>query len=186
MDWHNIEYLLSGNKIQKKAYNILKEIGAFSILGNYEPVLVGTIPINIDISGSDLDIICNARDLKDFRKIVTENFSLYKHFSEYFKEDAYISSFIYSDTEIEIYAKNEPSILQNGYRHMLIEYRILNIAGDKFRQHIVQLKEQGYKTEPAFGKTLSLEEPYTELLELEKLSDTELKTLLFPKLSIFL
>ena len=40
--------------------------------------------------------------------------------------------------------------------------------GEEFRQQVVNLKKQGYKTEPAFAKLLGLnsENPFDELLKL--------------------
>lgn len=145
MNWKDIEYLSSGNERQQKAYHVLKKTNVLSVLQEYDPILVGTIPIGIDIKDSDLDIICNTRDLKGFQKIVAENFSQYKPFAGYFKEDAFVASFRYDGTEIEIYAKDKPSFLQNGYRHMLIEHRILNMAGEKFREEIIGLKNKATK-----------------------------------------
>jgi len=51
---------------------------------------------------------------------------------------------------------------------MLIENKILEQEGKQFRKKIIALKEQGYKTEPAFATLLGLEgNPYEALLELE-------------------
>ncbi|WP_029905195.1 DUF4269 domain-containing protein [Prevotella sp. 10(H)] len=173
-DWLDIEYLKSGNDRQRNAHRILKEIDIFSVLRECEPVLVGTIPIGIDISGSDLDIICNAADLSKFQEIVRGYFSKYQSFSDYFRSDSYVASFEYKKTPIEIYAESKPTTAQHGYRHMLIEDRILKLAGDDFRNKIIELKTAGYKTEPAFGILLKLENPYSDLLNLESLSDNKL------------
>ena len=178
MDWRNIEYLSLGNAKQQKVYTILKETNILSLLNEYDPIVVGTIPIGIDIAESDIDIICNVSGFNKFRETIIFYFPLYHLFSEYSKEEAYIASFSYSDMQIEIYAKDEPTVKQNGYRHMLIEHRILNIAGEEFKQEIIKLKEQGYKTEPAFGKLLNLTDPYTDLLILEKFSDKQLHAFL--------
>jgi hypothetical protein len=52
---------------------------------------------------------------------------------------------------------------------MLIEHHFLQTKGDNFRKEIIQLKEIGLKTEPAFAKALSIEgDPYLELLKLER------------------
>lgn len=51
---------------------------------------------------------------------------------------------------------------------MIAEYRILKERGEDFKQKIIQLKQQGMKTEPAFGLLLGLENPYKDLLKLYK------------------
>ena len=51
---------------------------------------------------------------------------------------------------------------------MLVEDKLLAQHGEAFRQQIVSLKRQGYKTEPAFALALGLEgDPYLALLTLE-------------------
>ena len=45
---------------------------------------------------------------------------------------------------------------------------MLRQFGEPFRQQIIELKEQGHKTEPAFGIVLGLTtDPYIELLKFE-------------------
>jgi len=47
---------------------------------------------------------------------------------------------------------------------MIIEHEILKAKGENFRLEIIKLKQNGYKTEPAFGVLLDLNEnPYLEL-----------------------
>jgi len=148
------------------------------ILADYNAVITGTIPIGIDVPESDADIICNAADLDEFKKNVLQNFSKYPFFCDKTETDRYIASFIYDGLNIEIYAENKPVMMQNAFRHMLVENRILKIAGSKFREEIIRLKTEGLKTEPAFGMLLNLPNPYDDLLKFEKLSDDELLRLI--------
>jgi len=83
-----------------------------------------------------------------------------------------ISNFIFENFEIEIYGASLETIKQNAYRHMVIEDRILKLFSDEFRTEIIELKRNGFKTEPAFAKLLNLEgNSYYELLKLESYSD---------------
>lgn len=179
-DLRNIEYLKAGNSRQQQAYQVLQETNVLSVLKNYDPIVVGTIPIGIDIENSDIDIVCYVSDFDTFAHTVRQNFSGYDSFEDWTKEKekAYVTSFIYSGLEIEIFAQNKPSDLQNGFRHMVIENRILMLAGELFRKKIIDLKKQGYKTEPAFGILLNLDEPYSDLLNFEKYTDEELNLLI--------
>jgi hypothetical protein len=171
----NIEYLRSGNEVQQNVYRILEETRILSILSDFEPILTGTIPIEINIANSDIDIICNVNDFEAFSSIVKDSFSLYRSFSEKIDKDCYVAGFEYSGFLIEIYGERRSTISQNAYRHMLIEHRILDIAGEPFREKVIELKKQGYKTEPAFGLILNLQNPYEDLLGLEELEDNELQ-----------
>jgi len=58
----DISYLQLGNERQKKAYQVLTDNEIIEKLAPYHPILVGTIPINIDIENSDLDIIFEVSD----------------------------------------------------------------------------------------------------------------------------
>ncbi|RZK33633.1 MAG: DUF4269 domain-containing protein, partial [Pedobacter sp.] len=79
------------------------------------------------------------------------------------------SNFLIEDFEIEIFGQNISTQQQHAYRHMLIEHKILLEKGEAFRQQIIQLKKQGFKTEPAFAKLLGLEgDAYEELLKVER------------------
>ncbi len=177
-DWADISYLQKGNQVQQKVYRILTETKILSVLHPFQPIVIGTIPIEIDIPGSDIDIACCFVEISELREVVNNNFSHYKSFSEKMKENnsIYVANLEYQNLPIEIYAETHPTKTQNGYRHMLIENRILKIAGHSFRKQIIDLKMGGYKTEPAFGKLLSLEKPYQELLLLENLSEQKLNT----------
>ncbi|WP_251029892.1 MULTISPECIES: DUF4269 domain-containing protein [unclassified Pedobacter] len=166
----DISYLQLGNERQKKAYQVLTDNEIIEKLAPYHPILVGTIPINIDIENSDLDIICEVSDKNEFIDKLNELFGSEKDFTihESPKFDAIKANLIIDGFEIEIFGQNTPTTQQNAYRHMLIEQKLLLAKGEKFRQDIIDLKNQGYKTEPAFAKLLGLEgNPYEELLKLE-------------------
>lgn len=154
----NITYLKSGTEKQQKAYQILTTNNILEKLNSYTPILVGTIPINIDIETSDLDIVCNIQDKEEFKNVLKTYFSNENRFiiSENSTHNSIKANFLIEDFEIEIFGQNIPSQEQNGYRHMLIEHKVLVEKGEAFRQKIVKLKKQGYKTEPAFAKLLGL------------------------------
>ncbi len=170
-----IGYLKTGNKRQQKCYYQLRSIRIFELLESYHPILVGTVPLEIDLPGSDLDIICEVYDFVEFQTIIRNFYSNYKDFTERLSTEDYVANFFIDGHEIEIFAEAQPTTKQLGYRHMMIEYRLLQLFDESFRQNIIRLKTVGYKTEPAFAKLLGLvENPYEALLELEKYSDEEL------------
>lgn len=170
-DFLNIEYLKSGNEKQQKVYKTLKLNAVLEKLSQFTPVLVGTIPINIDILSSDLDIACFWKDKNHFIEIVKNSFGGQKEFqiseTAIYNETTIIATFLLDDFEIEIFGQNIPVSQQNGFRHMIIENKILEEQGEEFRQKIIELKKQGYKTEPAFALLLGLKgNSYDELLKL--------------------
>ncbi len=169
MNFIDITYLKSGNKKQRKAYSTLTENNILLKLTEFSPIVVGTIPINIDIETSDIDIICYFTNKEHFTSTLNASFEKEKGFHVYEKEDgSIVANFNINEFEIEVFGQNIPSKQQFAYRHMLIEYQLLNEKGEEFRKQIINLKKQGYKTEPAFAMLLNIEgNPYTELLKYE-------------------
>ncbi|MCX3265892.1 DUF4269 domain-containing protein [Pedobacter agri] len=170
LNFLDIAYLENGNERQKNAYQVLTENAILEKLNRFTPILVGTIPINIDIESSDLDIICYAPNQENFIQSLNYNFGKENQFiiSKNTTFNSVKANFFTADFEIEIFGQDIPTQQQNAYRHMLIEYKILLEKGENFRLQVIELKRQGYKTEPAFAKLLGLQgDPYEELLELQ-------------------
>lgn len=173
IDFTKIDYLKDGNERQKRAFEVLAKYKVFEKLSNFSPVLAGTIPIEIDIDGSDLDVICEVdlRFEEDFldeimfsklipleNKATVENVILND-------EKCIVINFVLEEFTIEIFAQNKPTTQQNAYLHMITEHKILQEKGEDFKQKIIELKKKGIKTEPAFGLLLNLENPYEDLLK---------------------
>ena len=174
INFDNIEYLKTGNSRQIQAHEVLSKNRIMESLHEFDPVLVGTIPIDIDLENSDLDIVCCWTDRNYFVKNMIRLFAGKQGFS--IKNDesqnCVIANFTIDHFEIEIFGQNIPVKMQMGYRHMIIQYQLLIKNGALFREKIIELKKQGYKTEPAFALLLGLQgNPYEELLKFE-LSET--------------
>lgn len=170
MDFSTIDYLKSGNTKQRLAYEVLHRYQVMEKLQAFDPLLVGTIPIAIDTETSDLDIICYCQDEEDFIITTTDLFGSIGGFNYWQnnKNNTVVANFHLDDFAIELFAQSIPTNQQYGYRHMLVEYRLLQEYGEDFRQQIIQLKQQGVKTEPAFAQVLGLSgNPFEALLLLE-------------------
>jgi len=172
MDFENIEYLQHGNDRQRQAYSVLSNNQILSKLKQFDPILAGTLPINIDIEDSDLDIICCFADKQKFQKAIKDNFSNEKKFTirELSSSNplAIVVNFFVDGFKIEIFGQSIPTKQQLAYRYLIVEHNLLNKHGEKFRQQIIKLKRQGHKTEPAFASALNLTgDPYIELLKFE-------------------
>jgi len=168
VDFTSLDYLLTGNVKQKAVYRALTEHGVLDKLRSFDPILTGTIPINIDTDTSDLDIICCFTDAAAFEKHLVENFANEHDFKRFMpkRTGAIAASFTCEGFVVEVYGQAIPTQQQAAYLHMIIEYRILLEKGEDFRQQVIALKKQGYKTEPAFGKLLGITgNVYDELLK---------------------
>lgn len=171
IDFTNISYLKNGNEKQKIAFNLLTNNQILDFLISFDPILAGTIPLNIDIEGSDLDIICYWKNKVEFISVVLGHFAEKQNFqlreTVINNQETVIANFFIHDFELEIFGQNIPSKQQNAFRHMLIEHKILLEKGEDFRKSVVELKRKGIKTEPAFAQLLGLSaDPYQAMLDL--------------------
>lgn len=170
IDFTNIAYLKTGKPTQVQAYNTLTQNSIIEVLSEFDPILAGTIPININIENSDLDIICYWQNKTVFINKLKLLFENEKDFEireiEINGNKSVIANFKTDHFEIEVFGQNIPSKNQNGYKHMIIEHEILQSKDENFRLEIIKLKQNGYKTEPAFAYLLGLNgDPYIELLK---------------------
>ncbi len=167
-----LEYLKSGSQTQKEVLRLLTESRLMRVLSAYHPVLAGTVPLNINIEGSDLDIICHFDDKQQFKELLINEFSNHPKFqiSELllYDEETVIANFYIEDWEIEVFGQAVPVVRQAAYRHLLAEHNLLLKYGDWLKQEVIKLKTDGYKTEPAFAKALNLPgNPYQALFAFE-------------------
>ncbi len=166
-----LDYLANGTSVQRAAYQVLTGHNIWEKLAPFNPVLTGTIPININIENSDLDILCQYVELKGYIENLVDNFSRYPGFRFYesnFQDiPTIVASFRLETFPVEIFAQPTPVKTQQAYRHMMVEHYLLQKNDAAFRQQIIDLKKEGYKTEPAFAQLLNLTgNPYEALLQI--------------------
>lgn len=176
VDFRTLDYLTAGNPRQRRAYQVLTETGLALRLSAYGATLVGTVPLGLDIPTSDLDVICEAYDLNRFERDVRRAAHHADDVSAYHSRIGLIPSAIITFTwrgcPIEVFGQRIPVPGQHGYRHLLIEQRVLTLGEEEIREHILALRRAGSKTEPAFAECLGLAgDPYESLLQVENWSD---------------
>jgi hypothetical protein len=164
---------------QSAADEIIRELEA------YRPRLAGTFPIGLQIEGSDLDILCEVYDFETFTQAVKTRFADKEGFAISEKVVGGIRrcvvNFVHEGWPVELFGQPIPAEAQNGWRHMVIERRLLDIYGETLRQKLLTLKRSGMKTEPAFAHVFGLSgDPYARLLELCDLTDEHLAADLHP------
>ncbi len=165
-----LDYLREGTRRQRWAYHNLTDLGIVEILKDYTPLLAGTVPLDIDIATSDLDIICHWQDAQEFTNTLEKHWGERPDFRVYQTALAghptVLVRFRQDDFELEIVGQNRPSHEQEAYRHMVREYEIMQKMGPAFKEQIRGLKRNGLKTEPAFAKLLGLNgDPYRAVLD---------------------
>ncbi|HNB52376.1 MAG TPA: DUF4269 domain-containing protein, partial [Anaerolineales bacterium] len=155
------------------AYDLLCQSQIFTHLREFHPVLTGTIPLDVDIPGSDLDILCEVYDFAPFAALIRTHYGhlpdFYQNTKRLAETPSHISRFSYpqSPFPFEIVAQPVPVTKQRAYRHLCAEARLLARGGDSARAAIRALKLSGMKTEPAFGQYFQLPgDPYLTLLDM--------------------
>jgi len=172
---YDIEYLLKGSELQQKVYNVLAESKILEKLKDYNPILVGSIPISVYLFDSDIDIICYYKNKQEFSDFIVTSFveqeDFYKDEFDSYGNETVTANFKIAGFDFEIFGQNIPTHLQLGYQHMIIEKRLLDKYGDALRQYIITEKRKGVKTEPAFCNWLGIKgNPYIEILNPENLN----------------
>ncbi|MCT2538238.1 DUF4269 domain-containing protein [Aquibacillus koreensis] len=167
-----IYQLKHGNEQQKCAYRAISELEIMENLSEFQPMLCGTFPLDIAVGGSDLDIIMEVHDFDQFE---TKVIRLYRGMEGFSRKRNIIrnvpivkANFVFGGFEFELFGQPQPTKKQNAYLHMIVEYHLIQ-ADPSIKGNILMLKEQGYKTEPAFCKVLGLDgDPYGALIEFGK------------------
>lgn len=170
MDFFSIDYLKKGTPQQQEIYNLLTTHQILAHLQGFTPVVVGTFPLDIATDTSDIDIACSFVDLANFQQVVQKHFQAYDGFNEVIfnqrNQLAYIANFVIDTFPVEIFAQTIPVTAQYGYRHLCMEYEILQKKGAAFKEKVKACKQAGMKTEPAFATLLNLKgDPYESLLQ---------------------
>ncbi len=162
------EQMKTGNKLQQEAYFAVKELDILNDLHDYDPVLCGTIPIGIDVNGSDLDIVMEVQEWENFEEklkilyATKENFSIKRKTIRGGK--VVKANFIFRNFEFELFGQAQPVHKQFAYLHMMIEYELLK-RNPGLKEKVMNLKNKGYKTEPVFCKLLNISgDPYEGLI----------------------
>lgn len=147
----------------------------------FDPVVAGTIPLGIDLPGSDIDIICEVAPAARlaFEQLLRAHYGHLPAFrmgpAASGPHPALVSSFRYAQIELEIFGQALPTAQQYAFRHLVVEHAVLRAGGPAWYAAVRRLKAQGLKTEPAFSTLLQLPgNPYEALLTLENLSPAEL------------
>ena len=171
MNFMNPQYLATGSTDQQKAWEALRELRVFERLSLFKPVLAGTFPLDLAVDGSDLDILCEVSDFEAFQRVCRGNFAGQKDFRISSREINGLASTIVrfeaGDLLFEIFAQSQPVEMQDAYRHMVVEWELLQTTLKGRAQDIRRLKNEGLTTEESFAALLHMEgDPYRGLIDL--------------------
>ncbi len=161
-DFRRIAYLRQGTPRQREAYAALSALGILDALAGYDARLAGTIPIDVDIPGSDLDILCQVAEacMDAFAEQLRQAYGGYPGFQltrkQRYDHPVIVCDFYFHDFPIQVYGSPTPVDAQRAWVHMLAEARLLAGAGREAKSAVRMLKRAGMKTEPAFAQVFGL------------------------------
>jgi hypothetical protein len=165
-DWRDLGYLARGSARQRQAYRVLGELDLLGRLRPFDPILVGTIPLEVDIESSDLDIACCVRAREPFVATVQRELGTGGGLVVQPLGDALVVYFSYGGWAFELFGQPLATEAQAGFRHLEVEWRLLQLGGAAARDAIRAYKRDGLKTEPAFARYFDIPgDPYATLLE---------------------
>jgi hypothetical protein len=180
-DFRRLDYLAQGSEDQRRAHAVLVRHDLLGRLAPLDAVLAGTVPLDIQGAGSDLDILVAAPDPAALIPRLDGLFSTlpdyYRRLGDFIDGPALVAGFTAGGWPVEIFAQALPVERQMAWRHMLVEARLLALY-PAAKAAIRRLKAAGLKTEPAFATLFDLPgDPYQALLALESRSEMDLKGL---------
>jgi hypothetical protein len=153
--------------------------GVLEALHAFDPRIVGTLPLDLAVAGSDIDIVCQAADPDAAAEIIwplyhdCRGFRLYRWTSA---TRPVVATFEWAAWRFEVFVDPRPLEQQPGWRHFEIERRLLALDDGRLRNAVRRERSRGAKTEPAFAAILALtDNPYESLLELESETDKQLR-----------
>lgn len=172
-------YGYQGQVMSRPSYSeAIERSGVIAVLAEFDPHVAGTPPLGLDLPGSDIDILCEALEPERFAAVAWRAFSHLPGFGlhQWAKEGGpVIARFHAEGWDFELFASADAVAAQPGWRHFLVERRLLALGGERMRAGVMAMRQGGMKTEPAFARLLGLEgDPYIALLELELVSDDAL------------
>lgn len=156
MRFEDIAFLKNGNERQRQAYYILSVHQLLSKLYPFQPIVVGSLPIGVDIPGSALKISCSCQNRSKLKQVLAAEFSQYTDFLLSEKSDKIKASYYIDGLKVEVLGHSLPTHQQLAYRLLLIENYLLRTYGEPLQEQVIAFKLQGMSTETAFARAMGL------------------------------
>lgn len=165
--FHPPAFLSEGTPRQQAAFEALERLDIFTRLHPFDARLAGTVPLDVDLPGSDLDILCAVQHPASFIEKVMTHYGAYPDFAVHHTAERILIRFTAHSFPIEIFAATIPTPHQRAWVHMMAEWYLLQQGGPAAHHAIRRLKAAGMKTEPAFARYFRLSgDPYQVLYQL--------------------
>ncbi|REJ74525.1 MAG: DUF4269 domain-containing protein [Acidobacteria bacterium] len=183
--WTELDRLAGGTERQRRALPILQR-DLLPPLRRFAPLFVGSLPIGVEVASSDIDLACCAPRLDDFAAVARRAFGENRRcvgFEQWrgwmHRSPTHVVRFSIDGFPVELFAQPAPAHRQIAFRHLVVEQRLLELAGPALHREVVRRKARGASTEAAFADALGLGgDPFAAILALEHHSDAALLPLI--------
>ncbi len=160
---------------KKELNDWLRTSHLLKVLEKWDPLLSGSLPLKVDIPGSDLDILLSADHIDSASQqisyqLITNGITDHLEWHEFNSRQgpALVATIKSTPIPIELFLSTQPTRQQHGHRHLITEYQLLVEHGEPLRQKVITLKMAGLSTEEAFAAALGITgDPYAALVEYE-------------------
>ena len=144
-------------------------------------MVIGTIPLDLAVDGSDLDIAFHTTDLNAAAVAFRSRWRHHPGFSLRHGQTQGAPSLTvrlsFQGLPVAVLASPLPLHTQHGARHFRIEADLLGLLGPTFHSRVRQLRDGGQETASAFACALSLHgDPHEAILRLLLYSDEAIIT----------
>ena len=174
--WRSIEELRRGTVRQRAAYATMTRWRVLDRLTGFDPALVSTVCVRVDLPESDLDVICELTDRAAFEERVRSVFGAAPGFAVTGRATtppSCVARFDAAAFPVEIFAEARPVEEQYAWRHLTAMARLL-ADRPALRPAVRRLKRRGLSTEEAFADSLDLDgDPYEALLQFAPDEETD-------------
>lgn len=181
--FHNISLKSVINFEERPKMAILvSELRLLEMFKDNEPFIAGTPPLAIDLPNSDLDFLVTFADPNEFKLMCQQGFALLPEFEitvgEINDMQYSLCRFTYRGIPVEIFCASLSTFRQSGFLHFNAEEKLLKYGPPSWQQEVLNLKEMGYKTEPAFARLLQNDEidAYQLILDIQRKPIQELRS----------
>lgn len=115
----------------------LEITGLLDRLAGFDPHVVGTPPLGLDLAGSDIDIVCHAPDPDVVARLMWDHFGDRQQFLLWrwrAGDRPVVACFTAAGWPFEVFAAPRPVAEQAGWRHFRVEQRLLARGGEALRR----------------------------------------------------
>lgn len=158
---------------KEKVWNGIKASGVLKEFRQYEPLIVGAFPLNLESARSTIEVLMYASDFSTLGKELKSKFGHLHNFSLDVSEGL-LCQFMYHDLPFKIHVEEGRTLLQKNYKRFQAQERLLKYGGENLRRRVLENESKTESLDEAFA--LALAEDATVIDKCHLVSRTQLRS----------